>query len=524
MPTAQPSLIGATIGNYRVVSRLGEGGMGTVYLAEHPLIGKRVALKVLHPTLANDPEVVTRFFNEARAVNEIGHPNIVDVLDYGVLEPTGGPSVVYFIMELLTGEPLRASLLREAPLPVDRAVQIAIQIGDALAASHEKGVIHRDLKPDNVFLTQRGRELDFVKVLDFGIAKLSGGPGGGGDLARTRPGTVMGTPAYMSPEQCEGKRGLDARADVYALGVLLYEMITGRVPFTGEGYGEVIMQHMTEPPVPPRALRGDIPAAIEAVVMKALEKRRDRRFGSMERMVAALRDPEAFVASPAAYSAAPSRGAVTVPERKARIPEAFTATIDSRGGAPPSTTLSSSVAELRPPAMRSRAPVILTSAVVVLAALGGGAFLLLREPPGDDEGPYAAGAVSEAELAPLPVPVPLPPPPPKPAPTPAVMPAAAASITLTITSVPPGAEVLVGEEPRGTTPLVLQLPRGEGKLELLLRLEGYKDKRRTVRASRDTELEVMLVKDRRARRRAAEQPASEPTPARPAEEILPLSF
>jgi len=151
--TAHGSLIGATIGNYRVVAKLGEGGMGAVYLAEHPLIGKKVALKVLHEGNADAAE---RFFNEARAVNAIGHPNIVDILDYGVVAEAGRPSFVYLIMELLVGESLGTLLAREAPLPIERALAIAVQVADALDACHAKGVIHRDLKPDNVFLLPRG--------------------------------------------------------------------------------------------------------------------------------------------------------------------------------------------------------------------------------------------------------------------------------------------------------------------------------------------------------------------------------
>src|SRR5262249_46856431 len=215
-------------GNYRVVAKLGEGGMGAVYLAEHPLIGKKVALKVLRE---DNAEAAERFFNEARAVNAIGHPNIVDILDYGVVG-----SSVYLIMELLVGESLGALLAREAPLPVERALPIAVQIADALAACHAKGVIHRDLKPDNVFLLAGDR----VKLLDFGIAKLTSG-----QRRETGKGMVIGTPAYMSPEQCEGRRDIDARADIYALGILTYEMLTGTVPFSGDGYGDVLNQHIT---------------------------------------------------------------------------------------------------------------------------------------------------------------------------------------------------------------------------------------------------------------------------------------
>ena len=173
-PQGHDPLIGQTIGNYRVTQKLGEGGMGSVYLAEHPHIGKKVALKVLHAEFASNQEVVARFFNEARAVNDIGHPNIVDIVDYGVLQ--GGPTgdrMVYFIMEYLGGRTLTQLIKNESPLPPERALTIALQVADALAASHRTGIIHRDLKPDNVMLLQRGREADFVKLLDFGIAKLT---------------------------------------------------------------------------------------------------------------------------------------------------------------------------------------------------------------------------------------------------------------------------------------------------------------------------------------------------------------
>src|SRR5689334_15306055 len=168
-------LLGQTIGNYVVKQKLGEGGMGSVYLAEHPAIGKKVALKVLHAEFAANQEVVSRFFNEARAVNDIQHPNIIDIVDYGVLAAgPAGDQMVYFIMEFLPGISLSELIRRESPLAPERALGIAIQVADALSASHKCGIIHRDLKPDNIMLAQRGRERDFVKLLDFGIAKLTG--------------------------------------------------------------------------------------------------------------------------------------------------------------------------------------------------------------------------------------------------------------------------------------------------------------------------------------------------------------
>src|SRR5690606_26520606 len=191
--------------------------------------------------------------------------------------PSGNQPVVYFIMEFLGGQSLARIIHEQAPLSPERAQAIALQIADALGASHRQGIVHRDLKPDNVMISQRRDGRDFVKVLDFGIAKLTGDQQGS---RRTRTGIVMGTPAYMSPEQCEGRGQIDHRTDIYALGILLYEMLTGQVPFRGEGYGEVLVQHMTQAPQKPSTIRGVVPPHLEAVCMKALEKRPEQRFDS----------------------------------------------------------------------------------------------------------------------------------------------------------------------------------------------------------------------------------------------------
>jgi eukaryotic-like serine/threonine-protein kinase len=293
--TPQPDLlIGLTIGNYLVTQKLGEGGMGAVYLAEHPSIGKKVALKVLHSEFSTNQEVATRFFNEAKAVNDIGHPNIVDIVDFGIIQAgVNREQLVYFIMEYLGGLTLAQLIRAESPLAPERALGIALQVADALSASHKCGIVHRDLKPDNIILTQRGRERDFVKLLDFGIAKLTSDQPGS---RRTRTGIVMGTPAYMSPEQCEGRGNIDHRTDIYALGIVLYEMLVGRVPFIGEGYGEILVQHLTQPPLPLSQYRMMNPH-LEAVVMKALEKRPDLRYPTMDEMMHAMADPVGYVES-----------------------------------------------------------------------------------------------------------------------------------------------------------------------------------------------------------------------------------
>ena len=292
-PPQPDLLIGQTIGNYLVTQKLGEGGMGAVYLAEHPSIGKKVALKVLHSEYSNNQDVTARFFHEAKAVNDIGHPNIVDIVDFGILQAGHGrEQLVYFIMEYLAGMTLSQVIYHEAPLPPERALSIAIQVADALAASHNCGIVHRDLKPDNIILLQRGRERDFVKLLDFGIAKLTGGSPAGS--SRTKTGLVMGTPAYMSPEQCEGRASVDKGTDVYALGIVLYEMLTRRVPFVGEGYGEILVQHLTQRPVPPSQFRV-LPPHVEVVVLKALEKRIELRYPTMEEFMRAMADPVGYV-------------------------------------------------------------------------------------------------------------------------------------------------------------------------------------------------------------------------------------
>ena len=293
---APDGLIGRTIGHYTVRHKLAVGGTGSVYIAEHPWIGKRVALKVLHVELAARPDIVGRFFNEARAVNDIQHPNIVDIIDFGVIEASNPneAAVVYLLMEYLDGENLGRLLRREAPLPAARAVTIGLQIADALAASHHKGVVHRDLKPDNVMLVQRGRERDFVKILDFGIAKLTVNATGS---QRTQTGVVIGTPQYMSPEQCEGLSTVDHRTDIYALGIVLYEMLTGRVPFRGEGFAEVLVQQMAHAPVPLSAIAPGIPPHVERAVLHALAKRPEDRFQRITDFAHALQDPQPAMAT-----------------------------------------------------------------------------------------------------------------------------------------------------------------------------------------------------------------------------------
>ena len=283
--------IGHTIGNYKITAKLGEGGMGVVYLAEHPVIGKKVAMKAIHPELSKNSDVVSRFITEAKAVNQIGHEHIVDIADFG----NTSDGEFYFVMEYLQGESLSDRLKREKRIPLNQAMSIGAQIADALNASHQQGIIHRDLKPENIFLCNRGANREFVKVLDFGLAKLT--QNDQKVTHKTRTGSVMGTPYYMSPEQCEGKTEIDYRADSYSLGVLIFEMLTGKVPFGGEGYGEIIVKHVTMPPPSVRSVVPDLPEYMDAIMYRVLAKDRDQRFQTMSDLREALLDPERYASS-----------------------------------------------------------------------------------------------------------------------------------------------------------------------------------------------------------------------------------
>jgi serine/threonine-protein kinase len=278
---------GQTIGNYRILKKIGTGGMGAVYLAEHPLIGKRVALKVIHRELAGNREVVSRFFQEARAVNKIGNEHIVEIHDFGVT-PEGDH---FYIMEYLEGQTLASALSDDQVLDVMRSLHIGAQIASALAAAHAAGIIHRDLKPDNIMLMARLGDQDFVKVLDFGLAKMFSAE----NAVKTAAGVLLGTPQYMSPEACESKRDIDHRTDIYALGVLLFQMMTGSLPFEGETMGEVLVKQVTMLPPAPRAMNPAIPPSVEQILLRCLAKRVDARFATMLDLRDALLDPEAYL-------------------------------------------------------------------------------------------------------------------------------------------------------------------------------------------------------------------------------------
>ncbi len=275
-------LVGQVIADrYRVMRLIGEGGMGQVYEAQHVNINRRFALKLLRPEIVSNPEAVARFRQEAWSASSIGHENIIEIDDFATL-PNGS---VYLAMEYLQGRALSERMRAEPRLQLDEALAILLQVCSGLSAAHEKGIVHRDMKPENVFLAHKyGRVV--VKILDFGIAKVAGAEG---SQSLTRTGTIFGTPHYMSPEQALG-RPLDQRADIYSVGVIMYEVFTGRVPFEAESFMGILTKPITAQPSPPRELapERDIPPEIEAVILKAMEKEASARQQSMSELLAEL--------------------------------------------------------------------------------------------------------------------------------------------------------------------------------------------------------------------------------------------
>jgi serine/threonine-protein kinase len=279
---AGDTLLGKTLADkYRIEERISEGGMGTVYRATHVLMEKTVAVKVLHPSLASDEKIVARFTREAKAASRISHPHALNVTDFGEAQD----GVVFLVMEYLDGRTLKRVVREEGPMPLLRVVEIARQIAGALDAAHAEGVVHRDLKSDNIMLTETGGG-DWAKVLDFGIAKIIEPDGHDPDL--TAANMIIGTPQYMSPEQCSQANEIDARSDIYSFGVILFEMFVGHVPFTGESATAIMLKHLQEPPPSVLEERKDLPPAVGQVVARALSKRPEDRQQSAGELAGAL--------------------------------------------------------------------------------------------------------------------------------------------------------------------------------------------------------------------------------------------
>ncbi|MCY1053976.1 serine/threonine-protein kinase [Nannocystis sp. SCPEA4] len=474
--------IGALLkGTYTLERRLGAGGMGAVYLAQHALIRKKVAIKILAPEYAHKPELKERFLREARAAAAIDHDNVIEIHDFGET-PDGA---AFFVMEYLEGEDLAAVIEREAPLPWPRVRDIAVQLCRALQAAHARGIVHRDMKPGNCFCLVRDG-LDVLKVLDFGIAKLQN-PDEGVGQALTRTGMIFGTPEYMSPEQAQGAPH-DHRVDIYALGVILFEMLTGEAPFVADTFMGLLNKHMFDAPPRPRDLapEADIPAAAEAVVLKAMQKDPALRFQSMDELAAALRDVDAglapeIVAEPLRVK--PARGA-PMQFRSADAPP--------RPTLPETTAPAFGAAPFAPPAPRRWNLAI--AAGLAGAALAAAALVLFMQPDPQDSS-EKPGAKEHVPVATSPELLPLPPPTAAPTPAPDLIPLPPPTVTVRIDTAGVAAQVLdEGGALLGTTtdPNGLVVPRGADERTLRVRADGRADAQIKLVPSEDRAFAVTL--------------------------------
>ena len=378
-PDTDP-LIGRVIdGRYRIVGTLGVGGMGRVYRAIQEPLGRSVALKVLatHQLEASDPQFQKRFFLEASVTAKLTHPNTVTLFDYG----RTADGIFFIAMEHLAGRTLARVMREEGPLAPARAVHIAMQICRSLREAHKQGVIHRDLKPANVMLLDQPDDPDFVKVLDFGLVKFFSGEQPEGDITST--GTFMGSPHYVAPEQARNANP-DQRVDVYSLGVLLYHMLTGKVPFTAASPVDIIVKHLHEAPLPPRQLRPELPRELEFLILKALAKDRQFRWQSMDELLGALREVGKLVGlDPTGQHASPS-GAGVVPTGPQHfpppVPELPTALEDVLRANPPELPedVTSGAIVWSMPQQSSRA--LVTAGVLIALVAVAVSLVLLRRP------------------------------------------------------------------------------------------------------------------------------------------------
>ncbi len=491
---------GQVVGEYRVEGKLGEGGFGAVYRAVHPLIGKTAAIKILHRQFSSNPQMLSRFIAEARAVNQIKNRNIIDIFSFGSLED----GRQYYVMELLDGMTLDAYVKKKGRLSLEEAMPILRGIARALDAAHATGIAHRDLKPENVFLMFEDDGAVFPKLLDFGIAKLLGESGVGSH--KTRTGTPMGTPYYMSPEQCRG-RNVDHRTDVYSFGVLVFEVLTGKLLFEGEDVMEILVKHTSAQPPRMSDVCSALPPAIDAPVLAFLEKDPANRPSTVgagldalaaaakeagfDVKVSARRLEEGGASSPSAVAHVRVHGGATPAEAEAR-------TMISDAG----KTLLATETESK--SAGTRRTVGISAAIAVIAVAGVAAFAFLgrgQAGRGEADAPKPPPSVAvAAEKAPPPVTA-IPEPtvaPAAPAPTvkPAETdePAAPAEVELKFDASPKVVDVYQGAQKIGSSAAPIKVKRSDGKVKLTFKAPGYASKDVEVPASENTVISVSLVK------------------------------
>ncbi|HEY7723935.1 MAG TPA: serine/threonine-protein kinase [Anaeromyxobacteraceae bacterium] len=484
-------MLGRVLGErYRLLLRIGEGGMGTVYRAEHVVLGRRMAVKVLRPEYSNDEDLVRRFQREAVAASRIGQENIVDVVDFGRTREGN----LYFVMEELPGVSLASVLAAEGSLALDRVARLLAQVCRALAAAHAHGIVHRDLKPDNVIVVQREDGSELVKVVDFGISK-SGAESGD---RLTRAGTIIGTPEYMAPEQGAAAT-VDHRADIYAFGIMAYEMSTGTIPFQGPTAIATLLEHQTRAPEPPGRRRPGMPGELERMILRALAKKPEERQQSMAEVAEELTRVLALYRLPPVYE----RGRTPPPAVVGGLTARFATPLRGVRGA----TVDIGTGERLPPPSRIGLPPEgfwrrrrAEAVAVLLVALAAGSAIAVtawRAGPPAEQWVPAAPEPQAAALAPEAAPVP----PPAPEPVP--------RLHVTLRSEPAGAEVFAGAERLGTTPLTVVLAPGDAA-EYRFALAGHRPASRRVVAEAG-EVEVALERIRRAAAPSGKRKAPAPS-------------
>ncbi|HMF41089.1 MAG TPA: serine/threonine-protein kinase [Polyangia bacterium] len=485
-------MLGTTIGNYKITAEIGHGGMGVVYLAEHPSLGRKAAVKVLHARLAAEPSVVSRFFHEARASNAIRHPNIVEAFDYGTL-PDGNS---YIVMEYLEGENLASRLSQVGRLPVRLALDFANQAAGALAAAHAKGIVHRDLKPDNLFVTPdpRAPSSELIKILDFGIAKLASFADGA-ISHKTHTGAMLGTPLYMSPEQCLGVKEVDRRTDIYSLGCILYEMLCGAPPFVSEGFGALVNMHINQPPEPPSKHSPQISPGVERLVLKMLAKNADERFQSMDAVREAL---GVEIARAPTYRP----GDTAPPEERPRRYSSSATTLSEAAAVAAGTV---------PPRGGSRRALGVGAIAVAIVAVV--AVAALRRGPSSTSAP-AAPPPPPPVLSVTPAPAPAAPAVPAPAAAAATAPAA---VEVVLDSNPEGALVSAEGVAIGTTPMKWQVAPTGNPRTLTFKLAGYRTE--IMQANPAAGLRLRPTLERQAAHRSHSKPSLSPRPGSPVDDI-----
>ena len=529
--------VGDSVGSFALIDKIGAGGMGAVYLAQHKLIGRRAAVKVLLPELSSDPDITARFFNEAKAATAIQHPSIVTIFDFGHHES----GCAYIVMEFLDGESLTARMRRAGKLPPEHAISLTRQIAGALGAAHAKGIVHRDMKPDNVMLVPDPEVLPFgerVKVLDFGIAKLISESGGTGN--KTRTGSVVGTPAYMAPEQCKGTGQIDHRADVYSLGCMLFEFMSGRTPFVSDGYGELIAAHIFTPAPLVTQFEASVPEPLAHLIARMLGKNPDERPKDMAAVIHELDALGPSWATTAAMHAAagtmgqmgqmgsgpimrptPPPGVGTGPRMPAFSPPQLP-TVGQRPGALGSvpamsgggtavlspdqapdvrkpTTLGGAASEAIAPAVGKKKSKMLPIAIGggVLAAAAVAAIVMMggsKKNKGDGEGSTVAAGGGGGSVDTSPSASPSASPTASASPSPSALPVLE-QVTLVVESDPVGAEVYRAADGMliGKTPFKHKVTKADGMLVYLVKMTGYNDERVELRADEDSTKLVALT-------------------------------